>query len=229
MNYDPRLPFNDLPPLPPPVDVETKAVLKRSTSAQIALAALKVAGATIPDQTMLVTSLVLQEARASSEIENILTTNDALFKAFAANTSQVDAATKEVLRYRQALWAGYEALKADASLTTDVFIRIVRTITESDASVRSEPGTCIKNIVNDAVVYTPPTGEAVIRGKLRELEEFIRSNDDMDPSISLTSRRRTWWTPGSPGDRRRRSISGSLSVWGSSGSKKWAERTCIST
>lgn len=185
MTYDPRRPYNELPPLPPAVDVETKAVLKRATSAQVALAELKGAGATIPNQAMLVNSLILQEARASSEVENILTTNDALFRAFAAGTSRVDAVTKEVLRYREALWAGYEALKADAALTTDAFIRIVQTIKQDDASIRGDPGTHIFNRVNGAVVYTPPDGEALIRTKLRELEKFIHSRDGMDPMVKL--------------------------------------------
>jgi Fic family protein len=185
MTYDPRQPFNDLPPLPPTVEVETKAVLKRAAAARVALAELKGAGGTIPNQAMLVNSLVLQEAQASSEVENILTTNDALFRAFAASTGRVDVATKEVLRYRQALWAGYEALRVDVSLTTDVFIHIVQTIKEDGKSIRSEPGTAIFNRVNGAVIYTPPSGESLIRAKLRDLEEFIRSRDDMDPLVKL--------------------------------------------
>jgi Fic family protein len=185
MSFDRTKPYNDLPTLPPPVEVETKAVLKRVISARAALAALKADGSTIPNQAMLVNSLILQEAQASSEIENILTTNDALFRAFAAPTGRVDPATKEVLRYRQALWAGYEALGADAPLTTDVFVRIVQTITDSDISIRDRPGTVIKNLRNNAVIYTPPDGEALIRGKLRELQTFMGAEDGMDPLVRL--------------------------------------------
>lgn len=110
MKYDPNTPYNDLPPLPPKVDVETREILKKAISASRALAELKGQGRIIPDQAMLVNSLVLQEAKASSEIENIFTTNDALFRAMAASAGAVDPATKEVLRYRQALWQGYRRI-----------------------------------------------------------------------------------------------------------------------
>ncbi len=98
MSFDPRKPFNDLPLLPPKADIETKAILKKAITAGRALAELKGLGDTIPNQSILVNSLILQEAKASSEIENIITTNDALFRAFSAQTSQIDPATKEVLR-----------------------------------------------------------------------------------------------------------------------------------
>ena len=112
MTYDRAKPYNDLPTLPPPVEVETKAILKRAVSASRALGELKGLGQTIPNQAMLVDSLVLQEAKASSEIENIITTSDALFRAFTSDSGQVDAATKEVLRYREAIWAGHSALRS---------------------------------------------------------------------------------------------------------------------
>ena len=104
MTFDPSKPYNNLPLLPPRIEIETKAILKRVISAGRALAELKGVGETIPNQALLIDSLVLQEAKASSEIENIITTNDALFRAFAAKTTSVDPATKEVLRYREALW-----------------------------------------------------------------------------------------------------------------------------
>ena len=111
MTFDPHQPYNDLPPLPPKQDIETKAVLRRIPAAARALAELKGLGTSIPDQSLLINSIVLQEAKASSEIENIVTTNDALFRAFAASSGKIDPATKEVLRYRQALWEGYRQLK----------------------------------------------------------------------------------------------------------------------
>ena len=110
MSFDPRKPFNDLPLLPPKTDIETKAILKKAITAGRALAELKGLGDTIPNQSILVNSLILQEAKASSEIENIITTNDALFRAFSAQTGQIDPTTKEVLRYRQALWEGFHTL-----------------------------------------------------------------------------------------------------------------------
>ncbi len=135
MKFDPDKPYNSLPPLPPESGFETKAVLKRAIAANRALAELKGIGLTIPNQAMLVDSLILQEAKASSEIENIITTNDALFRAFTANTSQIDAATKEVLRYREALWEGYNTLKKRPVMSTNLFIRIVQTIKQNHAGI----------------------------------------------------------------------------------------------
>lgn len=111
MAFDPEKPYNQLPPLPPKVDVETKAILKKAIDARSALAELKGLGLTIPNQSILLDSLILQEAKTSSEIENIITTSDALFQAFSAKTGNIDPATKEVLRYREALWKGYNTLK----------------------------------------------------------------------------------------------------------------------
>ena len=86
MAFNPKLPYNDLPPLPPRVDIETKGILKKVIAARSALAELKGLGETIPNPSLLVDSLILQEAKASSEIENIITTSDALFQAFTAKT-----------------------------------------------------------------------------------------------------------------------------------------------
>jgi Fic family protein len=185
MKFDPNKPFNDLPPLPSNEDVETKPVLKKAITANRALAELKGLGGTIPNQALLVNSLILQEAKASSEIENIITTNDALFKAFTAKTSRVDPATKEVLRYREALWEGYNALKKRPILSTNLFTGIVRTIKENQAGIRNTPGTTIANGTTGKVIYTPPEGETIIRDKLKNLEDFIHAEDEMDPLIKL--------------------------------------------
>ena len=135
MNFNPAIPHNDLPPLPPKGEIETKAVLKKLARAGRSLAELKGLGATIPNQSILVNSLVLREAKASSEIENIITTNDALYKAFTSSSSDVDPATKEVLRYRVALWEGFNAMKKHGLLTTNLFIKLVQTIKENQASI----------------------------------------------------------------------------------------------
>ncbi|RMD63755.1 Fic family protein, partial [Candidatus Parcubacteria bacterium] len=112
MTFDRDRPFNDLPPLPPRgVDLETVPVLKHALSASRALAELKGAGALIPNQRILLTGIVMQEARLSSEIENIVTTNDELYQAMASERLPASPHTKEVLRYREALWFGYEQLK----------------------------------------------------------------------------------------------------------------------
>jgi len=185
MRFDPQKPYNNLPTLPPKVDIETKTILRKTISAGRALAELKGLGETIPNQALLVNSLILQEAKASSEIENIVTTNDALFKAFTANTGKVDPATKEVLRYRQALWYGYDELKKRPVLSTNLFVTVVQRIKKNQAGIRTTPGTTVANATTGKVIYTPPEGESIIREKLKNLEEFIHADDGIDPLIKL--------------------------------------------
>jgi Fic family protein len=185
MTFSRDKPFNDLPLLPPKVEIETKSILKKAISAGRALAELKGLGETIPNQAILVNSIVLQEAKASSEIENIITTHDALFRAFSAKTSQIDPATKEVLRYRQALWEGFNSLKDRPFLTTNLFIRIVQTIRANNAGIRNTPGTKVAKTATGEVVFTPPEGEDIIRNKLKNLEDYIYAENEIDPLIKL--------------------------------------------
>ena len=185
MKFDPQQPYNDLPLLPPKVEVETRSVLKKAIDASRSLAELKGLGQIIPTQALLVDSLILQEAKASSEIENIITTNDALYKAFTASTSRIDPATKEVLRYREALWEGYRQLKKSPVMSTNLFIKIVQIIRQNRAGIRNTPGTAVVNDTTGQVVYTPPEGENIIREKLKNLEEFIHAKDDMVPLVKM--------------------------------------------
>lgn len=185
MSFNPKVPFNDLPPLPPKADIETRSILKKAIAASRALAELKGQGGIIPNQAMLVNSLVLQEAKASSEIENIITTNDALFRAMAAAAGTVDPATKEVLRYREALWHGYNRVRKHARLNADLFIQIVQAIKQDKRGIRAEPGTVIGNVRTREIIYTPPEGERTIRKKLAELEQFIHAADGVDPLVKL--------------------------------------------
>lgn len=183
MPFDRLQPFNDLPLLPPAGELETKAVLKQAIASNRVLANLRGLAAQIPNQGVLINSIVLQEARLSSEIENIVTTNDELYRADADADGKTDAHTKEVLRYRQALKHGFAALKT-RPLTTNLFIEIVRIIKEVDFGVRKVPGTALKNAEGE-VIYTPPVGEAVIRDKLGNLEQFIHAQDELDPLIKM--------------------------------------------
>ena len=185
MSFKPEKPYNDLPLLPPKAEIETKATLKKAISAGRALAELKGLGETIPNQAILVNSIILQEAKASSEIENIITTHDALFRAFSAKTGQIDPAIKEVLRYREALWEGFSSLKDRPLLTTNLFIRIVQTIRANRAGIRNTPGTKVANAATGEVVFTPPEGEDIIRDKLKNLEDYIHAEDEVDPLIKL--------------------------------------------
>ena len=187
MPFDRSQPYNDLPLLPPAVELESKVVLKQAIAANRALANLRGLAAQIPNQGVLINSIVLQEARLSSEIESIVTTNDELYRADAdADTNpdgKTDPQTKEVLRYRQALNFGFVQLK-QRPLSTNLFIDIVRTIKQVDFGVRKIPGVALKNSLKE-VVYTPPVGEAVIREKLANLESFIHAQDDLDSLVKM--------------------------------------------
>ena len=183
MPFDRNQPYNDLPVLPPGVELENKAVLKQAIAANRVLANLRGLAAQIPNQGMLISSIVLQEARLSSEIENIVTTNDELYRADADADGRTDAHTKEVLRYREALYHGFHALK-NRPLTTNLFVEIVQRIKQSDMQVRAIPGTALQNKLGE-VVYTPPVGDAVIRDKLSNLEKFIHADDDLDPLVKM--------------------------------------------
>ena len=183
MPFDRLQPYNDLPLLPPATELETRAVLKQAISTNRILANLRGLAAQIPNQGVLINSIVLQEARLSSEIENIVTTNDELYRADADADGKTDAHTKEVLRYRQALNFGFKEL-TQRPLTTNLFIDLVRIIKEVDFGVRRVPGTALKNAQGE-VVYTPPVGEAVIRDKLANLEQFIHADDGLDPLVKM--------------------------------------------
>jgi len=180
--YNPKEPYNDLPLLPPKIELETKKVLKQAIAATRVLAELKGRANEIPNQSMLVNAITLQEAKDSSEIENIVTTQDNLYQAFSANIQTTDAQTKEVLRYRQALWEGYSNLDK-RPLSTNTFVSIVQTIKENNAGIRKTTGTRITS--NNQTIYTPPEGEIVIRDLLKNLEDFIHSENGIDDLVRL--------------------------------------------
>jgi Fic family protein len=183
MSFDPRQPYNDLPPLPPPIELETSAVLKACISARAALAELKQAGELLPNQGLLINTLPLLEAKDSSEIENIVTTTDKLFQ-FANEHTQADPATKEALRYRTALYQGFISLKSKP-LSTSTAVAVCSTIKGVDMDIRSVPGTTITNTVNQEIIYTPPVGEDVIRSLLANWEHFIHDSNELDPLIVM--------------------------------------------
>ena len=184
MPFNPNEPYNELPLLPPKEEIETKAVLKKATSAARALANLNGAANTIPNPSILITSITLQEAKYSSQIENIITTDDKLYQAFTAKSEPTDPATREVLRYREALWDGFNGLKSKELLTTNLFIKIFQQIKQSTAEIRNTPGTKLVNQKTGAVIYTPPEGEPLLRDLLKNLEDYIHNSaDDIDPLI----------------------------------------------
>ena len=180
--YNPKEPYNDLPLVPPKVELETKKVLKQAIAATRVLAELKGRADEIPNQSILVNAITLQEAKDSSEIENIVTTQDNLYRAITAKTNTTDAQTKEVLRYRQALWEGYNNLD-NRPLSTNTFVSIVQTIKENNAGIRRTTGTRIRS--NNKTIYTPPKGETIIRDLLMNLEDFIHSENGLDDLVRM--------------------------------------------
>ena len=181
------VPYNSLPTLPPAADLESKAVLKACISARAALAELKQAAELIPNQTMLINTIPLLEAKDSSEIENIVTTTDRLFQhaqGHLLGSTLADPATKEALRYRSALHRGYLSLK-DRPLCTATAVDICRTIKGVDLDIRRTPGTQLANDRTGEVIYTPPEGEARLRDLLADWERFLHNEDTLDPLVRM--------------------------------------------
>jgi Fic family protein len=177
-------PWNQLPPLPPATELETKAVLKQCITARAALAELKQAAELIPNQTMLINTLPLLEAKDSSEIENIVTTADQLFQYAQGGDNLANAATKEALRYRTALYAGYQSL-ATRPLCTATAVDVCRTIKATDLDIRRTPGTQLMNDRTGEVIYTPPEGEACLRDLLGNWERFLHNQTELDPLVRM--------------------------------------------
>ena len=184
MTFDPSRPYNDLPNLPPDSETETRAILRSCITARAALAKLQVSGRLIPNQTILINSIPLLEAKASSEIENIVTTTDRLFRYANTTTDQADPATKEALRYRTALYNGFEMLKR-RPVSTVMAVEVCQTLKGVGLDVRNTPGTALTNVLTDEVIYTPPEGEDLLRKKLANWEHYIHETEDVDPLIQL--------------------------------------------
>ncbi len=177
-----------LPPLPPPVDLETVPILKALATATRGLAELKGRAAAIPNQRILIDTLTLQEARASSEIENVVTTQDELFRASLEPNGAGSPAAKEVARYREALNLGYRQLRErQGILSNRTLIEMFQLLKQSSAGFRTVPGTVLRNQATGAVVYTPPQDANEVRDSMTALERFV--NDDslspLDPLVKM--------------------------------------------
>ncbi len=177
--------FN-LPLLPPSVDFETKAILKKLVEANRHLAELKGVAATIPNENILIQTLALQEAKDSSEIENIVTTHDDLFKAELADESASPAA-KEVSRYVNALRVGFVSVRKTGLITLNQILDIQRELEQNTAGFRKLPGTALRNKATGEVVYTPPQHPAQIAELMSDLELFINDPGrlDVDPLVKM--------------------------------------------
>lgn len=188
MAYNKNIAFNDLDNLPPQgIDLETPAILKQLANAARYLGELNGLCESLPDPQLLINTIVLQESKNSSAIENIITTQDELYKAALEEGSQNNAA-KEVLNYREALYAGLNRMKEQHDLIlTNTMVEIVQIIKQNKAGIRNTPGTALKNAINGEVIYTPPCCEDILREKLAALENFINDNgvSPVDPLIKL--------------------------------------------
>jgi len=183
--FNPAEPYNDLPPLPPPADaIETRSILKRCIEARVALAELKQAAALIPNSSVLVNALPLLEARASSEIENIVTTTDKLFEFADIAEDRADAATKEALRYRTALYEGTKMVQR-RMLSTDIAIQICSTVKGIELDIRAESGTTLKRRTTGEVIYTPPVGQNRLIAMLDNWAAFMQQSTEFDPLVRM--------------------------------------------
>ncbi len=170
--------------LPLTTDIETKQILKKAISANRALANLNGVARTIPNQNIIINSLVLQEAKDSSEIENIITTHDELYISTVDN-SHITQATKEVNSYAKALKEGYRLVKEHDLLLVKDIVAIQAILENNDAGIRKQAGTVLKNEATGEVIFTPPQSESEIRELLANLEEYINTKDEVDPLIKM--------------------------------------------
>ena len=177
--------YNNLPMLPPQHDIETKAILKKAIAANSALAELRGWSFNQSNPLLLLQSIALQEAKSSSAIENVVTTNDELYQALAVPTDKkISPAAKEVLHYKEALWHGYKKLLDEYPLTINMFIDLFRIVKNRDDGIRATSGTVLKNSFGE-IVYTPPDNYDDILRLLSNLEKYINIPDQTDPLVKL--------------------------------------------
>lgn len=195
INPDRNKPWNDLPNLPIDSDLyEDLDIYKQLGDSKAALARLQGRSVVIPNQGMLINSISLQEAKASSAIENIFTTDDELYKAYSEDQAkQLDGPAKEILNYREALWLGYQHLESGDLFDNDYFIKIYRVISQFGDGIRTpvaqiyiKEGGSGPNA--GKAFYTPPRGKGIVEEKMNNLIDFL--NDDfkypLDPLLKMS-------------------------------------------
>ncbi len=179
-------PHFKLTKLPPPREqVETIEILRQTTKSTAALAELKGIANTIPNQSMLINAIVLQEAKDSSEIENIITSQDELYKALTVNPTNISAQTKEVVNYRRAILHGLNLTRNQGFLRMNDIVSIQQHLVDSTAGIRSVPGTVLKNDTTGEIVYTPPQDKEEILDLMADFVEHFNQKEDLSPLISL--------------------------------------------
>ncbi|ROR73107.1 Fic family protein [Bogoriella caseilytica] len=182
MSWTPDAPYEALPPLPPAAELETRAVLKAAIDARDALARFDARASALPNPTILINAIPLLEAQASSEIENIVTTTDELFSA-ALSDVHASAATREALRYRSALRAGFGEL-GQRPLTAQSAVRLCSIIRGHETPIRDRE-VIIGDPSSRRRVYTPPASPTVIDDLLRNWTRFINGESSLDPLVRM--------------------------------------------
>lgn len=185
MIFNAEKPYNELDLIPPAIDLETKEILKQALKSHKILAELKGFAEMLPEKKIIINSIILQEAKDSSEIENIVTTHDELFRELSIQKKEVNPAIKEVLAYRSALYKGFEQVIKNKLITTNGIVAIQQELEQNNAGIRRLPGTKLVNDKTGKVLYTPPDNETTIRTLLANLEFFINGDDELDPLIKL--------------------------------------------
>jgi Fic family protein len=186
INPDRNIPWNDLPLLPISEDIyRTVEILEMLGNAKAALARLHGRSAIIPNQGLLINTISLQEAKSSSAIEDIFTTDDELYRAYSDRNMETGGASKEVLRYREALWSGLSYLRESGQFDREYIIRVFQEIKQTQEGIRPDfLNTAIKQGGSGPnagqVIYTPPRGLSIIQSKLDNLIDFL-NNDDLYP------------------------------------------------
>lgn len=171
--------------LPLKQNLETTKVLKQLAKTSRSLAELKGVAKTIPNQNVLINAIMINEAKTSSSIENIVTTHDEIYRAMI-NPSNTTPEAKEVVDYRSAIWEGYKSVKENKLITKNTITKIQEKIEHNNAGFRKTPGTVIKNTTTNEIIYTPPQTYNEIIDYLNNLEVYINSiDDDIDPLIKL--------------------------------------------
>ncbi len=192
--FDRNIPHNQLPLLPPPEEAIDNAVLLKWGLASRALAELNKNILRLPNPNMLVNTISLQEAKSSSEIENIFTTDDELYKAISDNIKEENANpnTKEVLRYREALWTGYAEILEKGKIDTELIIKVFQQIKNTKQNIRPpQSQVTIKRGQSEfragETIYTPPRGQGIIEAKMENLLEFLNNSKDypLDPLLKM--------------------------------------------
>ena len=181
------MPAYQLNPLPPKTDLESREILKKAAQAHRYLAELKGVSQTIPNQGILINSLGLQEAKDSSAIENIITTQDELFKHGLFPEIRLNPAAKEVRNYAQALKKGFNQVRKSGMLTSNSILDIQSELIKNNAGYRKLPGTELKSDQTGETIYTPPQNAEDILRLMTNLERYINDDDilPIDPLIKM--------------------------------------------